>query len=423
MANIRDLTDKISPGFTENVLNDILRKQSGFTNVAIKEIKFSFSSKKGDSYLSNITRFTIEGTGNSGSDKNVDFQAHIIVKSIPESQVRAKSFRSDDFFKSEIYFYNQIWPKLDAFQKSKQLPNICDSIPRCFATYSDGKRDFIALENLSFQEFKALDRSSSGLDLDTTLFILRNFARFHALSVAYREQYPNEFQKWDDNLQETYFAEKFRDWYSGTFEKCCNIVKDVAEKDLPPNYLRKLEEMTSQDLFGIIGKLLKKRTPLSAVTHGDCWPPNFLMQQKNGAKKLAFIDFQLCRVASLTTDILFLLYTCVDTAVLKKDWDLILKDYHENFVKALKDLGSKLDITFDMFTEEVQTYGVFAFTMCNEALVMSLMDDDDVTDLDSLKGEDTIPLHQIWKLEPIKDLEKRKRIADYLQHIIDHDLI
>lgn len=66
MANIRDLTDKISPGFTENVLNDILRKQSGFTNVAIKEIKFSFSSKKGDSYLSNITRFTIEGTGNSG---------------------------------------------------------------------------------------------------------------------------------------------------------------------------------------------------------------------------------------------------------------------------------------------------------------------------------------------------------------------
>lgn len=90
-------------------------------------------------------------------------------------------------------------------------------------------------------------------------------------------------------------------------------------------------------------------------------------------------------MASLTTDILFLLYTCVDTAVLKKDWDLILKDYHENFVKALKDLGSKLDITFDMFTEEVQTYGVFAFTMCNEALVMSLMDDDDVTDLDSLK--------------------------------------
>ncbi|KAI4462621.1 hypothetical protein MML48_4g00002144 [Holotrichia oblita] len=390
MASIRDLTDRISPGFTENVFHDILRKQSGFTDIAVKEIKFGFGSKK--------RRLVFK------SEKNVDFQAHIIVKSIPESQVRAKSFRSDNFFKNEIDFYNQAWPKLDAFQKSKQVPNIYDSIPRCLATYSDGKRDFIALEDLSYREFKALDRSSSGLDLNTTLFILRNFARFHALSVAYREEYPNEFQKLDETLQESYFAEKFRNWYSGTFEKCCNIVKDVAQKDLPPNYLQKLEEIISQDAFGIICKLLKKRTPLSAVTHGDCWPPNFLVQQKNGAKNLALIDFQLTRVASLTTDIIFLLYTCVDTT-------------------ALKDLGSKLDITWDMFKEEIQMYGIFGFVMCNEALVMSLMDDEDVTDLDSLEGEDPIPLHQIWKLEPIKDLEKRKRIADYLTHIIDHNLI
>lgn len=62
---MRDLTDRISPGFTENVLHDILEKQSGFTDIIIKEIKFSFSSKKGDSYLSNVTRFTIEGTGYS----------------------------------------------------------------------------------------------------------------------------------------------------------------------------------------------------------------------------------------------------------------------------------------------------------------------------------------------------------------------
>lgn len=90
-------------------------------------------------------------------------------------------------------------------------------------------------------------------------------------------------------------------------------------------------------------------------------------------------------MTSLTTDILFLLYTCVDTTVLKKDWDFILKDYHENFVKALKDLGSKLDITFEMLEEEMQMYGVFGFAMCNEALVMSMMDDEDVADLDSLE--------------------------------------
>ncbi|KAI4462622.1 hypothetical protein MML48_4g00002143 [Holotrichia oblita] len=297
MISIDDLSTQISSAFTEDVLYNILKKESGLSNIVIKDIKSSSASKKGDSYLSNSTRLTIEGT----------------------------------------------------------------------ASYVDGENDFIALEDLSHRGFTGLNRGT-GLDLDTTLFILRNFAKFHAISVAYREQYPDEFHKLDEDLSETYFDEKFRKWYRGIMEKFNNVVKDAVKKELPSNYLKKIEEITSEDLFGNICKLLKQRTIFAAITHGDCWPPNFLLQ--NDTQELAVIDYQLARVASLTTDILFLLNTCVDSTVLTKHWDLILQDYYQNFIKILEDLGTKLNITFDMFKAEIKMFGLFAFGMCNEALMV-----------------------------------------------------
>ncbi|KAI4462603.1 hypothetical protein MML48_4g00007172 [Holotrichia oblita] len=417
MISIDDLSKQISSAFTEDVLYNILKKESGLSNIVIKDIKSSSASKKGDSYLSNSTRLTIEGTGNNGSNVESNFQVHVIVKSFPRSQARVKLFRLMDFFKTEIYFYNKVWPKLYAFQKSKDLSQPYNSVPLCLASYVDGENDFIALEDLSHRGFTGLDRGT-GLDLDTTLFILRNFAKFHAISVAYREQYPDEFHKLDEDLSETYFDEKFRKWYRGTMEKFNNVVKDAVKKELPSNYLKKIEEITSEDLFGNICKLLKQRTIFAAVTHGDCWPPNFLLQ--NDTQELAVIDYQLARVASLTTDILFLLNTCVDSTVLTKHWDLILQDYYQNFIKILEDLGTKLNITFDMFKAEIKMFGLFAFGMCNEALIWCLMDEGDVGDMDAL--EDETPLHEIWKIEPITDITKRKRLADYLKHLIDHVL-
>lgn len=132
-----------------------------------------------------------------------------------------------------------------------------------------------------------------------------------------------------------------------------------------------------------ICRLLKQRTKLTAVTHGDCWPPNILLQ--TGTQELAVIDFQLARVASLTTDILFLLNTCVDSTVLATHWDLILNEYYQNFIEVLAKLGTKLNMTFDMFKSEINMFGLFAFGMCNEALMGCLIDEADVGDTDALE--------------------------------------
>lgn len=61
------LCELICPIFDENVVIDILRKSTGLKQVIVNNIKIKDSATtKGDSYLSSIVRFTIEGTARDG---------------------------------------------------------------------------------------------------------------------------------------------------------------------------------------------------------------------------------------------------------------------------------------------------------------------------------------------------------------------
>lgn len=59
----KDLTELISPKFTEDVLLEILEKRTSLKNIQIKTIELGAESKKGDSYLSTICRFSVKATG------------------------------------------------------------------------------------------------------------------------------------------------------------------------------------------------------------------------------------------------------------------------------------------------------------------------------------------------------------------------
>jgi hypothetical protein len=61
--SVQELQQIISPKFTEKVLRDIVTTKSGLSDVQVKKIDMGTASKKGDSYLSDICRFTLEATG------------------------------------------------------------------------------------------------------------------------------------------------------------------------------------------------------------------------------------------------------------------------------------------------------------------------------------------------------------------------
>ncbi|XP_022901651.2 uncharacterized protein [Onthophagus taurus] len=216
------LTKTVSEKFNSNVITDIVNKKSKFTNPIVKNISFGAPTTKGESYLSLVTRFSIE-ICEAGSDKETE-TIPIIVKSFPSNLARKETFRSVDFFENEILFYNKVWPCLDAFQKSKNVQNPLDIVPECLSAFTDGKNDFIALTDLCYSKYGGLPRNTS-LNFEQTIEIIRTFGKFHAISLALNDQKPDEFQKIISTLQETYFDEKFRSWYTPVMNKLLPVLK------------------------------------------------------------------------------------------------------------------------------------------------------------------------------------------------------
>ncbi|XP_017769660.1 PREDICTED: uncharacterized protein LOC108557585 [Nicrophorus vespilloides] len=422
---VEELQELISNKFDKETLLGILRKRHDLQNVEIEKIQLGSESKKGDSYLSTVTRFNVHYNGTNKDGKKVTDCIHMIAKALPKNLGRRKTFRSADFFGNEVSFYNKVWPVLDAYQKSKNVEKPFDKIPICFSAFADGSNDYIVLEDLSFDGYGNAQRSS-GLDVDHTKQIFSLFAQFHSLVYAYKQEHPSEFEKLANSLQETYFSEAQRKWYTNFQNILKDIVRDAVEKELPKEYLDKLNEVAfNRDFFGLISEVCAKRGKLSVITHGDAWIPNFLLKYDQSGKPIdaVMIDFQLTRCSSLALDLLFFIYSCMQHKLVENSLTEMLEYYLSCFHQNLRELKCSATITITDIETDLKDSSIFGLGMSMEAIIMSLLDDDEVSDLDMIQGDEEIPIENIWIVKPLKTVEKRRRIADFVKHIIDSKFI
>lgn len=85
-------------------------------------------------------------------------------------------------------------------------------IPRCLAYYTDGKNDFLALEDAKALGYEHTSRKSVW-EFEDCLIILKSLAKFHGISLALNDQNPSEFFKISGRLIETLFSEQHWNWY------------------------------------------------------------------------------------------------------------------------------------------------------------------------------------------------------------------
>lgn len=148
--------DSVSPKFNEAMLNDIIRDYGGH-----KCTSWQFENRdfgKGDSYLSEVYRIQVEDDTTRKADGDSSLKVKLVVKTIPKNVGRRKTFRSADFFRNEINFYNVVMSEFNNFQNSKQLKRPFDETSKCLAAYSDGVNDFIAMEDLNQFGYDAASR-------------------------------------------------------------------------------------------------------------------------------------------------------------------------------------------------------------------------------------------------------------------------
>lgn len=103
-------------------------------------------------------------------------------------------------------------------------------------------------------------------------------------------------------------------------------------------------------------KIYKAREPFATLSHCDLWVNNAMMKYENGKPiKNIFIDFQLYSYKSPVIDLLNFLFTSVQTEVLQKEFDNLIKFYHSELISNLHKLNCDLEpFSFSKFEEELE---------------------------------------------------------------------
>ena len=393
----------------------LLKKKTDNNNCQITCFQYVSETGKGDSYLSELIRIKIHGVDQNNTANYVQ----VILKNIPRNVARRLTFRSHEFFKNEITFYEKVLPALLAFQSTKDVEDPFDKYAKLFLTYSDGTNDVICLEDASVDSFGTAVRQE-GIDLVHCKLTFKVLAQFHALSFAMKDQKPEEFDKIRTQLTELYYDHRLESWYSRFWKRISGIAIDAVEKEYPDSiYVQKVKEFCVPSRYQDMIAAATGTTDTGVISHGDSWTNNFLYKYVEGRPVDAkIIDFQLSRCASPVLDLTFMIYACTSQELREGHYDELLKYYYEVLSTQVRALGSDPDklYSWDLFMSEIKKYSYFGLAFSFESTPFIILAPEDAVDME-MKVFFSCPilLHCIVKYNGLMSATRESTIFEQIQ--------
>lgn len=337
---------------------------------------------------------------------------NMVAKLSPPNEWIRRMFATDRTFKKEVTFYLDILPLLRQFQLGENIAegddNLIDIFPRCLGARlnlnnSDSIVDedaVLLLENLKTQNYATGDRMV-GFNLEESVFILKNLARFHALPLAYRLKHPKEFKElFLPMLNKINIGQEMFDEVGDRFIESINKFLCLA----PGKYERFQKGMFKGYDFQ---REFPSGNELYATTvHRDFWTTNtMILKDGNTTVKNKIVDFQVITYGAPASDLVFFLYTSIDQRILEENYDYFLKVYHDSFVDCLEKLNVrdvKSRYSFESFLNEVEVYGPL------EASHILIMLKAVFADKESVKDMTDFGVEEMFNDDGITDVYKKR---------------
>ncbi|XP_037797734.1 uncharacterized protein LOC119592915 [Penaeus monodon] len=209
-------------------------------------------------------------------------------------------------------------------------------VPRCFYTSVEESREVIFLEDLCPKGFRMFDRKK-GLDVAHTKLVLEELARLHAASWLLKDEIPDLVDKYPIlTLDILNYADDARETMQGLFCRQMDVVKNMLNEvggyEVAENWLGRNKERVLE----ILHNSLKRAPPFDALCHGDCWTNNlvFRYNEADVPVEVMLLDLQVCRQASLATDLNYLFHTSLEGQVRKTNLQTLIDIYFSAFLRV-----------------------------------------------------------------------------------------
>lgn len=289
-----------------------------------------------------------------------------VAKLPPPSEFLQKIFNTPVTFQKEIELYTKIVPCLHDFQLARRdnSATVFDGVPKYLGSRftvnpkntkyleDDTSSNVLLLENLKAANYRLVDRLTN-LDLPTTEIILKNLAEFHGIPIALQLLEPDVFQR--DIKPYLRNANAFegldRDQF---FRNATKPIEGHAECIPLIPRIRKSCETTP----GPVCSLECTNLLFATISHNDLWMNNVMVKYDEDSHQLPvavkFLDFQLYNYGPVSRDVICLLFTSVQLAVLEKNLDYFLDFYYKSFISCLDSFKCNTSrFSFDAFIDDI----------------------------------------------------------------------
>ncbi|KAF6206027.1 hypothetical protein GE061_017252 [Apolygus lucorum] len=405
---------ELNAGWLESLL-----KRKAFEESPTRVVDFNIADGVGkwENYLSKIKRVSAKVALGSGRTRTVS----LIIKDQHRTVYLKNMSQNNGYFFREIMMYRDIIPKMDDLLDEMKD----DEGPLWAKCLGYRLYDQLVFEDLSASGHVVADRKQL-MDLETSKFVVKSIARFHALSkvLLQRGEIPL------DVFSESVWCK------SETLERMIpkytsNLVKAMETWGHEWKDAKERLAVSPQDVIEKFKKALKPEpTDFSVLTHGDCWTNNFLIRYDKESKEpraMKFVDLQISSVAPCTYDLHYFLVTSVKPEVQQEHEELLLKCYSDSLKSNLMKFGFEGPIPA---VAEVQATmdKTAVFRLVTSLLITPIVTGihDDVPDLEEIiaeqveamaKGE---PAPETWNVHEYKNEITKNLVQNSIK--LAHDI-
>ncbi|CAB3219732.1 unnamed protein product [Arctia plantaginis] len=305
--------DKITKAL-KNILNNV-----NYTNY---NLKIEEISTGGANYTSNL--FKVEVVPED--DKPT---LHLFVKVACPSVKLRSTLDEWKIYTTEQLFYTRLLKTYKALENEHRVPSE-ERLHSCkyYGSSLVVLEEMIVLEDLTASNWLAYDRLKS-IDWPYAKAAISQLAKFHALSFAYGESNPDEFNRVLDELKTQMNHESLATFVENAKSVALQKVKS-ERKNLLKEYLKDFE-----------AKIKKVNEPSShnAITHGVFRPSNLMHKTKeDGSMEVIIVDMQTLQGASPVADLLYFIFTGSDKEFRAEYYDKLIDHYYSELEAAMKRL-------------------------------------------------------------------------------------
>ncbi|XP_059046497.1 uncharacterized protein LOC131842065 [Achroia grisella] len=231
-------------------------------------------------------------------------------------------------------------------------------VPKYYGCNTKKFEESVVLENLAEKGFITYDRFKS-VDWEYAAKAVKSLAKFHALSMAYSEEYPQEFEEFVKKMdfQKEMFLGMFHQFYEQRIETTLSVTTEERKSKLK----KYLDTHISVETI----MKLSESSQRIVLSHGDYRPSNLMHKyNEDGTLQVIPVDFQTIQYTSPLFDLLYFIFTGSDEKFRRQHFQDLTDHYHQELSSALRYLGLNPDIiypkrTYEYELKELLPYGLF----------------------------------------------------------------